>query len=345
MKVIFISFANFGRIDSGSSVRPFKIYSTFKENNYEVLLISGNLKERRKKFLKYKENRLFQGVDYCYIEPSTYPVHPLDFIMFEYIKTLNIPIGVFYRDAHYKFPELFKRSGFKKYELLIRYFLDWKMFKRISKVIFFPSDTMANYFDFKNKVSLPPAGEYLKIKPKKINYKVVYVGGTSDRYGTPILLEALKIVNNIYKPIGLNLVCRDFDDRLFKKYKNEEWLKIIKASGEQLEDIYRNSDMAIIPLRKNKYNDFAISVKLFEYMSHNLPILSTNCNEMEKFINDNNIGMIVKDNAKSIADAIIYMYENQNEIQEYTNNIKKVLVAENLWIHRIKKIEHYLLES
>ncbi len=342
MKVIFIAYTDFRIVNSGSSVRPYKIYTAFKEKGYKVLLINGEVKERRSKFLEYKRRNMFRDVDYCYIEPSTYPTHPLDYLMLAYIKKLNIPIGIFYRDMYYKFPEFFKKSGFKKYELLFRYYLDWRLFKRISKVIFFPSNTMAGYFNFHNKVALPPAGEVKKLRSIKLNNNVIYVGGISERYGTPVLLEALKIVNNCYKRIGLNLVCREYEDKIFAKYKNEAWLNIINASGTQLEKIYAESDIAIIPRKRNEYFDFSVPVKLFEYMSYNLPIISTKCFETATFIKQNNIGIVVNDDAKSIAQAIIDVYENPYRIRELKDNIQNCLVSENLWVHRIDKIEQCL---
>lgn len=345
MKVIFIAYTDFKVINSGSSVRPYKIYTAFKEKGYEVLLINGDVKERRRRFLEYKNKKMFESVDYCYVEPSTYPTHPLDYLMFAYIKKLNIPIGIFYRDMYHKFPELFRKSGYKKCELLFRYAMDWYIFKKVSKVIFFPSNTMAVYFDFENKVSLPPAGEVKKTRPQNINGNVIYVGGVSDRYGTPIMLEALKIVNNNYKKIGLNLVCREYEEKIFGKYKNEAWLKIINASGTQLDKVYSESDIAIIPIRNIEYHNFTIPVKLFEYISYNLPIISTDCFETAKFIKQNNIGIIVKDNAESIAQAIIEVYENPYRIREFKENIQKCLVNENLWIHRIDKIEQFLVRE
>ena len=343
MKVIFIAYTDFKLMDSGSAVRPYKIYIAFKETGHEVLLINGDAKERRSKFLEYK--KMFKDADYCYIEPSTYPTHPLDYLMFLYIKKLNIPIGIFYRDVYHKFPEFFRKSGYKKYELLFRYAMDWYIFKRISKVVFFPSNTMAAYFDFDNKVALPPAGEVKKARSPKTNHNIIYVGGVSNRYGTSILLEALKIVNNSYKKIGLNLVCRKYEEKIFGKYKDEPWLKLINASGTQLDRVYAESDIAIIPLKNIEYHNFAVPVKLFEYMSYDLPIISTNCYETAEFIKRNNIGIVVNDNAESIAQAIMEIYQNPCRMREFKENIRKCLVRENLWIHRIDKIEQCLVRD
>jgi glycosyltransferase involved in cell wall biosynthesis len=344
MKVLYICFTDFDNINRGSAVRPYKMYNAFINRGYEVILINGNVQERRKKFIHSKKNNHLENIDYCYIEPSTYPCHPIDYLMFIYIKSLNIPVGLFYRDMYHKFPELFNKKGIKKMELLIRYKFDWSIYKIISKTIFFPSDSMAKYFKFDNKAALPPAGDILNTKKESLQYNVIYVGGVSKRYGTDKLLEAMQIVNDTFKRINLILVCRDYDDTFFKKYENEEWLSIKHVSGEELEQFYSKSDVAIIPIQENEYHNFAVPIKLFEYLSYNMPIITTNCFETARFVRNNQIGIVTNDNAQELAEAIIKLYKNDNEIFKYTNNSKKTLINGNLWGHRVDKIEKYLLD-
>ena len=70
------------------------MYNAFINRGYEVILINGNVQERRKSSFIVKNNYL-ENIDYCYIEPSTYPCHPIDYLMFIYIKSPNIPVGYF----------------------------------------------------------------------------------------------------------------------------------------------------------------------------------------------------------------------------------------------------------
>ncbi|MBF7096121.1 glycosyltransferase [Alkalibacter mobilis] len=343
MKVIFITYADFENLASGSSVRPYKIYKTFISLGYEVILIQGNLKSRRKSYLEYKKNGELNNADYCYIEPSTYPVHPLDYFMFYDINKKNIPIGLFYRDMYYKFPDLFPKKGFKKWMLLFRYKLDWFVFTKISDTIFFPSETMAGYFDFSSKAALPPGGEKIDLPPKELKRSVVYVGGVSERYGTGILLEAFKIINDKGAEINLNLVCRERESDFLKDYRKEKWLSIISAKGDELADVYNKSDLAVIPLKRSEYNDLAVSVKLFEYMSYGLPVVSTDCTEMARIINENNIGVVVEADPDSMADAIIKLYDDRDKLESLKKQTISALASKHLWEHRVKSIEDSLL--
>lgn len=343
MKVLYYSFSDFNSATSGSSMRPYKINNAFKKLGYEVILINGDINKRWELFRNFKKEDAFDNIDYCYIEPSTYPCHPLDYIMFAAIKMMKIPTGIFYRDMYYKFPELFKKRGIKKLQLLSRYKLDWFFYKKIAKTIFFPSSTMAKHFKFKNKKTLPPAGEIIKMNSKVIKYNLIYVGGVSNRYGTDILLEAVDIVNKEYGNINLHLICRKYEEHFFDDYRDESWLKIIHASGEKLSEYYNNSDIALIPLRINEYNNFAVPVKLFEYLSYNMPIVTTNCFETARFVKENEVGLVTDDNSRSLADAIINLYKNKNLLEFYSKQARKKLYEENLWEHRVLKIEKNLL--
>ncbi len=345
MKVIYISYRDFSDLSSGSKVRPYKIYKAFLEKGNEVVLINGGIKKRLRSFLFFLKSNAFKDAGYCYIEPSTYPANPLDYIIFFYFKYKNIPMGYFYRDMYYRFPDLFRQEGLNKHILLLRYKFDLVLFKRLFKVVFFPSQLMASYFKFKVKVPLPPAGN-LEFEGNGVFHRsIIYVGGINNMLGSRILLEAMDIVNNQVEKLQLNLICRDQDTKEISEYQNKNWLNVLHLSGDYLKEIYNKSDFAIIPRKRNPYFDFSMPVKLFEYMSFGLPIVATNCSEMANFIETNEIGVIVNDSAEDLAKAIINLYENPSEIVRFRTNIKSSLLKENLWKHRVEKIEKCLLSN
>ena len=100
--------------------------------------------------------------------------------------------------------------------------------------------------------------------------------------------------------------------------------------------------MLLIPRRLN--------IIILQYQSSCLSIYliicnyNTNCFETARFVRNNQIGIVTNDNAQELAEAIIKLYKNDNEIFKYTNNSKKTLINGNLWGHRVDKIEKYLLD-
>lgn len=338
--ILFISYTDFNDLTSGSRVRPYRMYEAFREKGYDVLLISGDLQSRKDSFKKAGDK--IGRCKFCYIEPSTYPVHPYDYIIYTAVYRRKVPIGVFYRDAYYRFPEWWGKSGYKKYELLLRYKADWTLFRSLAKAIFFPTETMAGYFNFDTRVPLPPGAEEKFINRKKETVDTaVYVGGMSERYGGKLLLESFREINRSRK-LALNLVCRR-DERVFTEgYEDDPWLNIYHVSGRELDEVYEKSDFAVIPILKNDYNDFAMPVKLFEYLSYGLPVVSTDCLEMARFINDNGVGIVAGDNTERFAAALEKMSGDTVLYESLRRNVTDA-VNKNLWIHRVETIENTLL--
>ena len=95
---------------------------------------------------------------------------------------------------------------------------------------------------------------------------------------------------------------------------------------------------------KNTYHDFAFPVKLSEYLSHLLPVVSTDCFETEKFIEAAKIGITAKDTATEFAEALLKMTEdNQLRDRCYKNSI--VAREQNLWTRRAETVINDLVNE
>lgn len=337
--ILYICYTDFRDLSSGSKVRPYKLYRAFQEKGYDVLLINGDPNSRLAAYRKVREQ--ISKCRFCYIEPSTYPIHPLDYRIYIDIYRKKVPIGIFYRDAYYKFPRWWGVSGLKKYELLLRYRMDWMLFRKVARVIFFPSDSMGAFFDFGHKVTLPPGAEEKFVDRPSLFNSAVYVGAVNERYGLDLLLESFRAVNRT-QTLNLNLVCRHEEAAHLKYSTADRWLNIYHVAGPELKEIYERSDFAVIPRIRDTYNDFAMPVKLFEYLSYGLPIVSTDCLEVAKFIRKNGVGIVTAGHAESFADGLRKMSTALSRSEEFKANVRKAVSTANLWSHRVKTIEEYL---
>ena len=112
------------KMQSGSQVRPHNMIQAFKNIGYNVDVVMGYVKNRKKQIAKIKEN-INNGVkyDFLYSESSTMPttlteknhlpIAPfLDFDFFKFCKQYGIKIGLFYRDIHWKFEQYKKQTPF-----------------------------------------------------------------------------------------------------------------------------------------------------------------------------------------------------------------------------------------
>lgn len=350
---------------SGSSVRPVKMIEAFevfaKENQLELIKIIGNQKERASQLKKLYETVNPIDIEMCYMENVNIPLwltdrdhipkKPLlDINFFKYLKENKIPLGVFYRDIYWKFNELYKVNALIKPVLQRLFQLELNYYKKYADILFLPSLQMNNYVNFnRNKVVTLPPGGFDKITDNPVENKAVtaiYVGGVNPRYGVYDVLNALDTLNASENKIKLNLICREaefFTHRdHFQPYIDKPWLVINHASSAELHEYYTQSDFGIIPLKKDVYNNFAVAVKLFEYMSYGLPIIATDCNAQKEIIQEDDLGLVVNDNADAIAEGLKEMLSVETRLK-YRNNVIKALRTKHLWLHRAEKVYNTLL--
>ena len=336
---------------SGSRVRPYHMYKAFLELGYEVELIAGDVPARRKQILDLVHHGNIDDIAFCYSEPGTIPVHPVwDHLLYCFLAKSKVPTGIFYRDAYWKLASWYSYKAIKTRYPWLRYRLDLFVFSRTATVIFFPSQTMADFFSLATpKVPLPPGGQIMAgecyLRPVDEIKTVVYVGGISQQYGPEILLQALELANKKVA-LDLELVCRrdEFMRRrsIFAKHDGAEWLHVYHFTGKDLEQVYRRSAIAVIPRPKNLYNDLAMPVKLFEYLSYGLPIVATNCTEMANFISCNEVGLIAEDNAHSLAGRILQLVEDKSLYDQLRRNTRLTLENGNLWTDRARFVAEQL---
>ncbi len=334
---------------SGSRVLPYQLYLAFQKIGYKVDLITGSRAVRLEKVMELARSRKLDRYLFCFSEPSPYPVHPIiDYAFYLLLWVNKVPTGIYYTDAYWKFPDLFPRSLFRKLFLLVRYRLDLLVFSRAASLFFFPTGAMADLFQLRcPRVVLPFGGEVLFLDSctyPEVN-TAIYVGGISRRYGAAILLETFKLINEIRK-LNLEIICRkdelEREQAVFAPYSGARWLHIHHLSGDALHEIYRKSDLAIIPLLKNVYNDIVMPMKMFEYLSHGLPIVATNCTETANFIIHNQVGLIAEDNAESLAEKILQLMSDPELYRELRRNVRRTLENGNLWTDRARLVANCL---
>jgi glycosyltransferase involved in cell wall biosynthesis len=348
--ILYITFVDFDEQKSGSSVRPKKIYDAFSRLGAKIKLLEGqqNRKfQRWKKVLKYFNDIKKNEYDACYIEPPSGPIFNFcDHLLMIYIsKIKKIPLGIFYRDAFWKLSEWYSKDGLKSKIIILMHKFDWRIIKYVSKVIYFPSESFAEYFECSNKVILMPGAEVINNLSDGEENSFIYVGGLDGLYGSNLLLESFKLAYSKNKLLRLNLVCREENDTI-KKYKNEEWLNLFigKSGSEELKKIYDKSKYSIISFLPAIYSNISVPIKLFEYISYEKPIVATNCVEIEKIIKKYDIGKIANAEKYSLSEAILDMASNTEDYYKYKENIKNKVLKNELWENRVKLVIKTLVD-
>lgn len=350
-KIIYITYVDFDNLTSGSSVRPKKMYDAFRELDYEITLLTGlqnRYFERIKNIFKvYKEIRKLEYA-YCYVEPPAGPVFNIfDHLLLLYIKNVKkVPIGLFYRDAYWKFADWYELKGLKRFIINTMHRFDWLVFNNTCKVIYFPSETMKELFNVKGKSETLPPGAEEKIYIEKDNFhnkSLIYVGAVGGNNGVDLLLQALDSINSNEKLVNLTLIVREVNEDI-KKYLDKEWLKVATGvSGiDMLSKYYEEASYAVIPRKIDLYMNFAVPIKLYEYISFGIPVISTNCEEIARILKGNNLGLVAEDNVESLRNVINKAFEGEEYYKDYKRNLREY-INNNHWKARIEKIESTLL--
>lgn len=341
---------------SASGIRPVKMLEAFKSLGYEVFEITGYSAERKIKIAGLK-NLINSGYifDFVYSESSTMPtaltdqnhlpLNPcLDFHFFKFCKSHNIPIGLFYRDIYWKFPDYGKNLNlFKKIMAKAFYRFDLYNYEKYLEKIYLPSKTMAKYLSeiSINKIDeLPPACDlqnfdiaFHMIK-KPIN--ILYIGGIGAHYQMHKLFEGVK--NN--KKFNLTVCTREAEWSSVKEYYFDvmaDNIKIVHQSGAQLRQIFLESSIASIFVEPLQYWDFAVPVKLFEYLTNERPIIATKGTLVGDFVAKNNIGWVINYDSTEFSNLLIQLEKNTDEIFRKSQEMHK-LREQHTWVSRAKKV-------
>lgn len=348
--LLFISFIDWGDFTSGSSVRPQRMARAFEKLGYTVTVLSGLQNRKRERWARvWNIWRTLRDnpPDFCYVEPPSGPFFNLcDHLLLLRLWANGVPIGLFYRDAYWKFADWWGVNGPKRWGLTLMHWFDLLIFRIACTVLFFPTQSMADLFAFPRKAVLPPAGMELTVPLHTPTGKALYVGGVSHFYGTDMLLNAFAILNEeLRKPVHLTVVCREKEmDDFFEPYLGRTWLTVLHRSGDTaLAPLYAESDVALYPSRPDRYMDFCMPVKLFEYLSRALPVVCTDCTEAAKFVRENGVGVVTPYNPREYALAVAALFDEPERLRALRTHCVDVLREKHLWKHRAEQAANSIL--
>ncbi len=338
---------------SASQLRPVKMLKAFQSLDYEVDVVMGSV-EIRKKQIKTIKNKIMQGKVYTllYSESSTYPTliadgtkqaltHPLlDYKFLSYCKKKGIPIGLFYRDIYWKFPD-FAKDIFvlKRWALKFLYMFDIYFYNKYLDIIYLPSLKMFEYINIKSNIKELPAGcEIYPNNQKKIvkTLNIIYVGGIDYHYR---IEKLLKVVSKNSK-IKLTICCRRNEwVKNINKYSQylTPNIQIVHESGKQLHKLYEEADVASLFFEPGEYMNFAMPMKLFEYIGHCKPVIATAETSVGDFVHNNGIGWVIKYDEVELDGLLNSLMSNNKLLDSKIEQIKKISLL-NTWKMRAYQV-------
>ncbi len=354
--VLYVTYIDFDKALSGSSVRPQNMYRAFVQCGYDVKLLKGQQNKRKQRRANVREVLEWLDAnrpDICYVEPPTGPFfNSIDHRLLKKVHKMGIPIGLFYRDAYWKYNLIDFGKGLlpalKAWMIRNMQKRDLARFNSYCDIIYLPSALAVQEWGFSSPKILPPGSSQVEMLPKTTEGLCgIYVGGVSSRYGIYKLLDAFRIVNQDELRVTLRLVCRENEwasvSKDYRSLTDSGWLQVKHADGDALAKEYSDADFALCTLEKDYYNDLAIPIKLLEYISYGKPVIGTNCVEIQRFIEENQVGIVADFDAAAIAQAILRLAEDVEYRQAMALNCLAVR-EKNTWTARVEQVVRELSE-
>jgi len=346
----------------GSQVRPPLMLNAFRELGLSVEVVAGYGNQRAKSISIIKQQvskgRKFRFV---YSESSTgpsliterhhFPLYPfLDFRFFSWLRLKSVPIGLFYRDIHWRFPFYRKQVEYWKMAIMIPlYWYDWFQYTRHVDVLFLPSLEMANFLPTKwpkNRIAALPPGcnisgdcftEWEKKFHNRKKLRLFYVGSIdpTTTYDLSPLFESLCMSEDAC----LQLCCPEVQWKKYKAYykmPDTNVVQVIHKSGFDIKSDYENADLFCIVRKPTSYLEFAMPIKLFEAIGYGLPIIANRGTLVAKFVEDEGVGWVI-DGPDDLRSLCRYLNRNRQILIEKKRAVQEVR-KNHTWLARARAV-------
>lgn len=274
-------------------------------------------------------------------EKNHFPRYPfLDFNFFKFCKNNGIKIGLFYRDIYWNFP-IYSLPYLKKKIAILCYKYDLKKYNEYLNILFLPCKKMADYIPEKLKMQIEECypGSDKELFEYKENEKIniLYVGGTGEYYDYSLLLNTLN-KEKFKDKICLIIVTRKDEYEKFIKEKNLNLNSNIKVIHDNINKLnIKNIDMGLLYMKPVLYRNFAVPLKLFEYIAEGLPILANKNSFVGNFVEQNDIGWQLEYSEKEIEIFLDKLIKNKNLISIKKKRVLKIR-ENHTWLKRAEEI-------
>ncbi len=137
------------------------------------------------------------------------------------------------------------------------------------------------------------------------------------------------------------------DKELIKKVIVEEGLvNDVVFTGYLIEKdlawYFKFASFAVVNKIKSIQNMYCFATKLSDYISYNVPIITTDFGESSKYLKHGFNSIVVEsENLEQLTDAIITGFTNSEKLSEYANNAKKLIQMEFNYNFHGKKLAEF----
>lgn len=325
------------RLDSAPKIRTHSLLEAFKQIA-NVTFITGTRNSRKPALLEHLQQFPHNYYDLAYLEAATSTSNLTDFRMLYTLKTHQIPLGIFIRDAYQLFG-MSPRQTLKEKILYQAWFASQYVYQKTATVQFYPTWSLAKHFTFPRQAVLPPAAR-LGYLPNSIPENpdcILYAGNFSPENGGDLLFESMAYLVQALPRISLLVLSRS---EIPQKWRNSPWILHLDGTLDDLKPYSHRLALGIIPRPLNNYNHLSMPIKLMDYFSLGLPVVVTACREMASFVSKQRLGQVASADPISFANAIQQILVQPQQRKQYAKEVNQAVLKNHNWQERANTIIH-----
>jgi glycosyltransferase involved in cell wall biosynthesis len=309
-------------------------------------VIDGDRARRRPRLWRYAVSGRQRGLDGIYVESSTFLPAESDVAFLGLARALGIPVVTYVRDAYQLFPEYYPRDTLKRRLGAAAFLPAIRALRATSSRLAFPTAGLATAVlgPDADALLLPPGAPPPVDVPRRADAKrILYVGDARlPAHGADRLISAVDIARKAGTDFGLDIVSRSGQD---PSPPHPDWMRVHRAEGDAIHALLPDVVATAIPRPRSRYNDLALPIKLFDYLSYGRPLLVTDAAEQARVVTEADAGIVTRDDPAALADGLVRLTTAGPErIAAWSANAAAAARAAS-WEDRARRVVNILTSS
>lgn len=203
----------------------------------------------------------------------------------------------------------------------------------------FTTQDYSDAFDVEaeRKVFVPNASDPEHFAPQPLPREpvVALVGGASPGRGADLLIEACALARARLPDLRLRLALNNIAGggnlvELRQRY-DADWISFEEVDYRGLPEFLAAARVCAIPHKKSRYLDWALPIKLFDYMAAARPIVATACHEMKGLIEREGQGLVCDFTAEDMADKLERLLTDYELAEQIGCTGRQAVETEHNW--------------
>lgn len=301
-------------------------------------VVSGTRGARGIDLLRYAFSGRLRGLRGIYVENASTLPGPMDLLFLALARALGISVLTYVRDAQYLFAEYYPVTSVKRWLARAAFVPAVRLLMGVSSLVAFPSSGLARaiHGDDREVLLLPPGARLANAPPlDPAATGLLFVGNLRyAAHGGDILLAAIQAARDDGHDVTLICVLPPGAEGP----TNEEWLRVERAEGAEIERLLPEVRATITPRRRTPYNDLAVPIKVLEYLGYARPLIVTDTEETTAIVRRADAGVVVLDTVDGLRGGIDQVWEaDAAQLNAWAANARTAAEA-NSWGVRAERI-------